>query len=61
MHQRLKRYYTRMYGFEAVREIGGGKISDLPHLLVWGGVGTRMDGNLETMLRRCSLTYSKKA
>lgn len=57
-HDRLIKYYTRLFGFKAVREVGGGRISDIPHLLVWGGVGTRMDGNLEVMLRRCSRTYS---
>lgn len=58
-HERLKRYYTKLFGFKAVREVGGGELSDLPHLLVWGGVGTRMDGDLETMLGKCTLYYSK--
>lgn len=59
-HERLKRYYTRFFGFEAVREVGGGKLSDLPHLLVWGGVGTRMDGNIEAMLSKCSQYYRRR-
>ena len=59
-HERLKRYYTRLFGFQAVREVGGGNLTDLPHLLVWGGVGTRMDGDIEAMLRKCSQHYRKR-
>lgn len=45
-----------MFGFKVVREIKGG-FADLPHLLVWGGIGTRMDGDLEFMLAKCSKAY----
>lgn len=50
-HRRLVRYYTRL-GFQYVREIGDNGLSDLPHLLVWGGAGTRMNINPESMLRQ---------
>lgn len=29
----------------------GGDLSDLPHMLVWGGAGTRMDIDLAAMVR----------
>lgn len=51
MHARLVRYYSR-FGFQPVLEVTGGKLSDLPHMLVWGGVGTRMDADLYDMLHR---------
>lgn len=40
-----------MYGFYVVKEVTG-KLSDLPDMLVWGGIGTRMDADLEKELRR---------
>ncbi len=46
-----------MFGFEVVREVGGGGLRDLPDMLVWGGAGTRMNGDLEAMLERCSRAY----
>ena len=51
MHARLVRYYSR-FGFQPVRVVTGGKVSDLPHMLVWGGAGTRMDANIEEMLQK---------
>lgn len=51
MHARLVGYYQR-FGFVAVRAVEGGSLGDLPHMLVWGGAGTRMDADIETMLRR---------
>ena len=50
-HARLVRYYS-FFGFEPVRTVGGNGLSDLPHLLVWGGEGTRMDADVGAMLRR---------
>ena len=50
-HARLVRYYS-FFGFEPVRTVGGNGLSDLPHLLVWGGEGTRMDADVGGMLRR---------
>lgn len=52
-HARLCKYYKRM-SFEVVREVGGNGLSDLPHQLVWGGVGTRMDADISAFLRRWS-------
>jgi hypothetical protein len=52
-HARLCKYYRRM-GFKVVREVGANGISDLPHQLVWGGVGTRMDADTVSFLRRWS-------
>ncbi len=45
------RYYT-YYGFKPVRVVGGNGLSDLPHLLVWGGEGTRMDADVLAWLQR---------
>ncbi len=51
-HARLVRYYA-FFGFEPVVYVGNrGFFADLPHMLVWGGEGLRMDANVETMLRR---------
>ncbi len=47
------RYYSH-FGFRPVRVVGGGGLADLPHLLVWGGAGTRMDADLAATLRRWS-------
>lgn len=52
-HKRLVAYYTRM-GFEFEREVGGNGLADVPHLLVWGGVGTRMNGDVPLLLGRWS-------
>ena len=45
----LVRFYKRI-GFKVVHEVTGSTIGDLAHLLVWGGVGTRMDANVEDLL-----------
>lgn len=50
-HARLVKYYKRM-GFETVREVGNNGVADLPHLLVWGGAGTRMNCNPKHFLQR---------
>ena len=50
-HERLVAYYSR-FGFVPVRRVEGGSLGDLPHMLVWGGVGTRMDADVARMLRR---------
>lgn len=52
-HARLVRYY-RYFGFKPVYQVEGDKPGDIPHLLVWGGVGTRMDADMEAMLQRWS-------
>jgi hypothetical protein len=51
MHARLVRYYSR-FGFIPIRQVTGGKVSDLPDMLVWGGAGTRMDANVYEMLEK---------
>ena len=50
-HTRLVRYYSR-FGFRPVRVVTGGTLGDLPHMLVWGGAGTRMDADIAQMLGR---------
>ena len=50
-HARLVKYYARL-GFEEVVEVGNRGLADLPHLLVWGGAGTRMNINPEQFLCR---------
>lgn len=47
----LVRFYTRI-GFKAVHEVTGSSMGDLAHMLVWGGIGTRMDANIEELLVR---------
>ena len=34
-------------------QVGDSGLRDLPDRLVWGGVGMRMDANIEHLLRRC--------
>lgn len=54
-HRKLVMYYKRL-GFRSVREVVGDSLSDVPHMLVWGGAGTRMDASipdfLESLLER---------
>jgi hypothetical protein len=58
--QRLVTYYRRL-GFVVVRTVGDGGWRDVPDLLVWGGVGTRMDADIATMLTRWSGAVSRGA
>ena len=51
-HDRLVKAYSRVAGFKVVRRICGDKFGDLPHQLVWGAVGSRMDSEFESQLRR---------
>ncbi|GIL57939.1 hypothetical protein Vafri_13126 [Volvox africanus] len=50
-HERLVKYYS-YFGFRPVCRVGGNGLADLPHLLVWGGEGTRMNADIEAMLQR---------
>ncbi len=50
-HERLVRYYS-YFGFRTVCRVGGNGLADVPHLLVWGGEGTRMDADMGAMLRK---------
>lgn len=49
---RLVRYYTYTFGFRTILQVGGDGLADLPHLLVWGGEGTRMDADIAAMLKK---------
>ncbi|KAH7352266.1 hypothetical protein KP509_19G037500 [Ceratopteris richardii] len=57
-HSKLVRYYLRM-GFRSVYEVTGETLEDIPHMLVWGGVGTRMDANIEELLLKWSSALKK--
>ncbi|GLT76314.1 hypothetical protein SLA2020_479830 [Shorea laevis] len=48
-HTKLVRFYRRI-GFRVVHEVTGSTIGDMAHMLVWGGIGTRMDASLEELL-----------
>ncbi|XP_062177137.1 uncharacterized protein LOC133882051 isoform X2 [Alnus glutinosa] len=50
-HSKLVRFYTRI-GFKAVHEVTGSTLGDYGHMLVWGGIGTRMDAIVEELLIR---------
>ncbi|GMP38547.1 hypothetical protein CsSME_00009751 [Camellia sinensis var. sinensis] len=53
-HSKLVRFYKRI-GFKVVHKVTGSSIGNLAHLLVWGGIGTRMDANiLEILLKWCT-------
>ncbi|KAF5444300.1 hypothetical protein F2P56_036786 [Juglans regia] len=59
-HSKLVRFYTRI-GFKAVHEVTGTTFGDYGHMLVWGGIGTRMDANVEELLIRwCTRFKSRK-
>ena len=60
MYRRLVRHYERL-GFRSVREVGENGLSDLPHLLVWGGEGMRMDATIEELLEKWSPTIRMMA
>jgi hypothetical protein len=57
---RLVRYYERL-GFTPVRVVGQGAATDLTDLLVWGGVGTRMNGDLRALLDKWGKVIRKQA
>ncbi|KAM7255113.1 hypothetical protein ACFE04_020354 [Oxalis oulophora] len=48
-HTKLVKFYTRI-GFKTVYEVTGSTIGDMRHMLVWGGIGTLMDANVEDLL-----------
>ncbi|QCD80814.1 uncharacterized protein LOC114178541 [Vigna unguiculata] len=48
-HSKLVRFYSRL-GFKAVYEVTGSSLGDVGHMLVWGGVGTRMDASVEELM-----------
>jgi hypothetical protein len=61
-HRKLVRYYGRL-GFKPVHEVKGDSWRDFLHMLVWGGVGTRMDADLREILGKWAaiLTPTSKA
>lgn len=59
-HQRLVRYYS-FFGFRPVKYVDGGRLADLPDLLAWGGAGTRMDADVDAMLRRWTPRLRREA
>ncbi|WCJ17969.1 hypothetical protein M5689_000352 [Euphorbia peplus] len=53
-HSKLVKFYTRI-GFKTVYEVTGSTMGDLAHMLVWGGIGTRMDADIQDlMLKWCT-------
>ncbi|OMO63375.1 DNA-repair protein, UmuC-like protein [Corchorus olitorius] len=48
-HSKLVRFYQRI-GFKTVYEVTGSTIGDMAHMLMWGGIGTRMDASIEELL-----------
>ncbi|KAM6575628.1 hypothetical protein CsatA_023955 [Cannabis sativa] len=48
-HKKLVKFYRRI-GFKVVHEVSGSRLDDIGHMLVWGGVGTRMDALIDELL-----------
>ncbi|XP_038903453.1 uncharacterized protein LOC120090038 [Benincasa hispida] len=48
-HSKLVRFYTRI-GFKSMYEVSGTKLCDIGDMLVWGGIGTRMDADIKALL-----------
>lgn len=59
-HERLVRYYS-FFGFKPVLNVGGNGLADVPHMLVWGGEGTRMDADVAAMLRKWGPSIRRSA
>jgi len=55
---KLVKYYGRL-GFKTVRVVGDNGLKDLPDLLVWGGVGTRMDAQVDELLNKWGTVVKK--
>lgn len=55
-HSKLVRFYGRI-GFKVVEEVKGSSIADR---LVWGGVGTLMDANVEDLLVKWCTRFTPK-
>ncbi|KAK9129682.1 hypothetical protein Sjap_010169 [Stephania japonica] len=58
-HSKLVRFYTRM-GFRKVYEVTGSSVGDLSHLLLWGGRGTRMDADIEGLLKKWAKRFKSQ-
>ncbi|CAI5972793.1 unnamed protein product [Closterium sp. NIES-64] len=59
-HAKLVKYYSRL-GMRAVRVVEGGSLGDVPHMLVWGGAGTLMEGEILPLLTRWSRVFPPAA
>lgn len=59
-HRKLVRYYTRL-GWHPVHEVKGDTWGDFLHMLVWGGVGTRMDADLQQLLGKWAATLKRSS
>ena len=57
---KLVKYYRRL-GFVPIRVVGEGAATDLFDLLVWGGAGTRMNGDLPALLGKWGKVIRKQA
>eukprot|EP00898_Chlorokybus_atmophyticus_P003662 jgi/Chlat1/4297/Chrsp29S04382 len=51
IHARLVRFYRRL-GFSVDRVVEGGRLRDIPDMLVWGGMGTLMTASVADLLER---------
>ncbi|KAK3035721.1 hypothetical protein RJ639_033423, partial [Escallonia herrerae] len=58
-HSKLVRFYTRI-GFKSVYEVTGSNFGDFAHMLVWGGVGTRMEANVQELLVKWCTRFSSQ-
>ncbi|GLJ15202.1 hypothetical protein SUGI_0248520 [Cryptomeria japonica] len=43
--------------FKAVHEVEGSSLADIIHMLAWGGIGTRMDVDIEELLTKWSYKF----
>ncbi|CAI5974214.1 unnamed protein product [Closterium sp. NIES-65] len=59
-HAKLVKYYSRL-GMRAVRVVEGGSLGDVPHMLVWGGAGTLMEGEILPLLTRWARVFPPAA
>ena len=50
---KLVRYYERL-GFTRIRKVGDGLKTDFFDRLVWGGIGTRMNADVDDLLKKWS-------
>jgi hypothetical protein len=48
-HKRLVAYY-KFFGFKKVKVVGENGLLDLIDQVAWGGVGTRMDAEVNSLL-----------
>ncbi|XP_057744608.1 uncharacterized protein LOC130962402 isoform X2 [Arachis stenosperma] len=57
-HSKLVRFYSRL-GFREVCQVSGSSIGDIPHMLIWGGVGIRMDASIEELMLKWCTRFKK--